>query len=86
MGSPPKTHAYYMSGNIPPPPKNRRMLHERGRPPGIHLNIIFTCSVLSCKAALKNPNLPQLGPKEAEANPRNFTEEQMRARQAIHMP
>jgi len=49
-------------------------------------SVIDGIHALGRKAGLKNPNLPQLGPKEAEANPRSFTKEQLRARQAIHMP
>ncbi|XP_031553114.1 transgelin-3-like [Actinia tenebrosa] len=49
-------------------------------------SVIDGIHALGRKAALKDPNLPQLGPKEAEANPRSFSEEQMRGRQAIHMP
>ncbi|XP_020895637.1 myophilin [Exaiptasia diaphana] len=49
-------------------------------------SVIDGVHALGRKANLKNPHLPQLGPKEAEANPRSFTDEQLRARQAIHMP
>ncbi|EDO44073.1 predicted protein [Nematostella vectensis] len=46
--------------------------------------VVLGVHALGRKARAKGLNCPQLGPKEAEANPRSFDEDKLRAGKGIH--